>query len=973
MKKQLFFILLLFTIITVKSQVPQHERDALLALYNSTNGPGWTNNLNWNTTTPVADWHGITVTNIGGTDHVTEINIINNNLQGVIPNEIGNFSELQTLFLYNNSGIHGEIPNEIGNLLNLTRLALFRNNMTGNIPTSITNLINLQYIDLGNNNFSGVLPIGIQNFSQLENFNVYNNNLEGIVPDLSGISTLESLVIAYNYFHFADFENEFNHYNSLDWFNYNIMKKFDDEIEYDLTVGNTYSFEMSEIRGANITYQWYKNGEEIPGATNRTYTITNAQNIDAANYHCEATSANIPELILNRNTIHIYDEILPADLNALTIFYYATDGNNWTDNTNWNSTNPVYTWNGVNVQGNRVISINLPDNNLGGSLPTQLGNLNALKSLTLNNNNIAGTIPTTIEDLIDLEYLNLSVNEITGNIPTQIETLDKLEYLLLNYNQLTGNLPNEIGSLSSLKSLGLRNNQIAGNLPNELGNCTDLEYFSITNNDFTGNLPSTFENLIKMKRFWLEGNQFTGNVPDIFSNMPDLEYLLFDGIFGSSNSNQISGTLDLSSNPKLYALTIVDSDITSVDVRNINNSSSPYFYFSGNPNLTCIYVDDATYSSTTWTNVDATSTFVETEAECDALFTYIPDDNFEQELIDLGLDNILDDKVRTSNINSITTLDLDGLSISNLTGIEDFIGLTELNCFNNSITSLDVSSNINLINLYISGNPIGTLDISQNPMLEILYCSNNQLSTLDISNNSNLKQLGAANNNLTSINLAQNPNLTYLVVNNNSLTSIDVSNLTLLQHFMFEDNQISTIDLNNNLELTGLYCKNNLLTDLNVSQNQNLYRLNCSNNNLFNLNVKNTNNTNFTDFDARNNINLSCIFVDDTNYSTTNWLNIDSTSNFVETEVECTALNTNDLSINNKISIYPNPTSGKIFVENNSNSRLTEIVIMNAIGQKINIHHNMQDIDLSNLNNGIYYIKIKDDNQKTSTFKINKN
>ena len=71
--------------------------------------------------------------------------------------------------------------------------------------------------------------------------------------------------------------------------------------------------------------------------------------------------------------------------------------------------------------------------------------------------------------------------------------------------------------------------------------------------------------------------------------------------------------------------------------------------------------------------------------------TYVPDDNFEQVLIDLGYDDILDDYVQNNNINQILELDLPWwANISSLTGIEDFTQLTSLICSNNQITTLKV-------------------------------------------------------------------------------------------------------------------------------------------------------------------------------------------------------------------------------------------------------------------------------------------
>ena len=77
-----------------------------------------------------------------------------------------------------------------------------------------------------------------------------------------------------------------------------------------------------------------------------------------------------------------------------------------------------------------------------------------------------------------------------------------------------------------------------------------------------------------------------------------------------------------------------------------------------------------------------TSSFVFTQN------TYVPDDKFEQALIDLRYDTTLDDYVLTANISGVTTLDIESKDISDLTGIEAFAALTQLECWNNQLTSL---------------------------------------------------------------------------------------------------------------------------------------------------------------------------------------------------------------------------------------------------------------------------------------------
>ena len=164
--------------------------------------------------------------------------------------------------------------------------------------------------------------------------------------------------------------------------------------------------------------------------------------------------------------------------------------------------------------------------------------------------------------------------------------------------------------------------------------------------------------------------------------------------------------------------------------------------------------------------------------------TYVPDDNFEQELISLGYDNILDDSVLTSNINTVSNLVLSNKGINDLRGINDFSSLESLNCYQNQLDSLDVSS-LNLLKvLNCSSNGIEELDVSNNLMLLSLDVSDNQLNTIDLSFNSNLRVLNINNNFITNLSLSENDFISDLYCQSNLLESLDLRNDSGSTHYL---------------------------------------------------------------------------------------------------------------------------------------------------------------------------------------------
>ena len=127
-------------------------------------------------------------------------------------------------------------------------------------------------------------------------------------------------------------------------------------------------------------------------------------------------------------------------------------------------------------------------------------------------------------------------------------------------------------------------------------------------------------------------------------------------------------------------------------------------------------------------------------------FTSIPDPGFENALISYGIDTILDGQVLTQNISGIQFLDVSDFGISNLTGIEDFTNLVYLDCYDNLLTHLDVSSCTNLEWLDCESNSLFSLDVSQNTMLQTLWCYENQLQSVNVTGCVNLQDFEFDNN-----------------------------------------------------------------------------------------------------------------------------------------------------------------------------------------------------------------------------------
>ena len=167
------------------------DRAALVALYNATDGPNWTNNTHWLSDRPIGEWHGVTT---DATGRVVELSLRDNQLSGQIPAELGSLASLQSLDLKANR-LFGRIPAWLGSLTNLEMLNLSWNRLSGEIPSKLGSLSKLQKLYLGSTWISGGIPAELGNLTNLTELWLGNGlDLTGeLPPELSRLTKLEVL------------------------------------------------------------------------------------------------------------------------------------------------------------------------------------------------------------------------------------------------------------------------------------------------------------------------------------------------------------------------------------------------------------------------------------------------------------------------------------------------------------------------------------------------------------------------------------------------------------------------------------------------------------------------------------------------------------------------------------------------------------------------------------------------------------
>jgi Leucine-rich repeat (LRR) protein len=349
------------------------EFAALKQIFDSLDGPNWTNRTNWPpagswpasaTSAQFGTWFGITVA--GG--DITRINLPNNKLKGKLPSRIRNLQSLLRLELYTNQ-VAGPLPSWIGDLSKLNVLFIHNNQFSGSLPSQIGNLTQLTEVDLRNNPFTGALPLTLNNLTKVRWLFISGNGFTGPMPDLGNLTSLTYLIL----------QGNFDYGPIPDWLG---------------KLSNLTNLIMSASRRTGVV------SEGIRSLKKLAYLDLGSNQLTGGIPSWLSELKSLYALLLHNNGL---TGEIPEGIGSLSNLQY------------------LYVYN----------------NRLTGELPSSIGNLSKLAYLYVYNNMLSGRLPASLGNLINLYYLYASGNQFNGAIPQELVSLNKLTYAYLHANEFT--------------------------------------------------------------------------------------------------------------------------------------------------------------------------------------------------------------------------------------------------------------------------------------------------------------------------------------------------------------------------------------------------------------------------------------------------------------------------------------------------------------------------------------------------------
>lgn len=650
---------------------------------------------------------------------------------------------------------------------------------------------------------------------------------------------------------------------------------------------------------------------------------------------------------------------------SLVAIYNSTNGDNWTNNTNW-LTEPVYSWYGIEVIENDITQITLYDNNLKGTIPTEIGNFDSLEELIFGNDSLSGSIPNEIGYMSQLTNLTIVGCKVSGAIPKEIEGLTNLVVLNLENNELTDSIPMQIGNLINLRALVLAKNQLSENIPKEIGNLTKLYKLDLSFNQLAGSIPSTIGYLTELGHLYLHSNNLSGPIPTELGNLVNMNQLYL-------NENNLSGSIpnEIGNLSIVNDLILSDNQLSGEIPSGIGHLEKVFNLFLSNNQLTGSIPEEiknlTNLSGLTLSNNNLSGTITDSIGNLENL-TYLKlnQNNFTGAI--------------PSHFNKLINLKYFDISENNFSNLPNLASLTRLSTFithHNKFTFEDFkNTGLSFINSSSIYTPQDTLKIDTSVIYVnecdqvVLNCQN--LISESITNPDN--KFSIYHNGDLVYGWSSNPEyiISSFPANGKGIYSIKVRN---------NDYTYLTLHTNNflidilNYKPTDIELSNDIINeDLTAGSAVGVFTTT-------DINIEDSHKYSFLSGDGSNDIDNSSFAIDEDTLRTA--LNLDfetkSTYNiYLQTQdsdgltfAKAFVINISDVietdikDIDNvQWCIYPNPCSGKFHVKVNANGFIIEVydIIGNKIYSQV-VDNSKRDIDLSNYSKGQYIINISAENK----------
>ena len=494
---------------------------------------------------------------VGNCANLQVLNVADNILGGAVPDDIYRITTLKKINLGHNS-FTGQLADVIGGMTSLESLLLYHNQFTGRIPATIGDLVNLEDLNLAENNFEGTIPAELNDLTNLKflslqreggifgysdvGINQGKSSLQGIgltgpLPAFDKLTSITQLFLGVN-----------GLTGSIPYNFLGGVQNKASQIQVDLT-SNTLTGTLPASLTQFDNMSLYAGGNRLTAIADGVCSKSGWLSGDVGSFKCDGIlcpvgtynqigrKSSAAPSCLNCNTgtngylgsfecLSSSDAQEGSEREILETLYYALDGPNWIDNTNWlDPDESICNWNGIQCDSlsvKSVTSIDLSYNGLSNEFPSQTYQLPNLKELNLQGNAITFTF-TGIRNAVNLESLDLEDTGLASLFG--VGQASNLKLLRVDNNNFAS-FPNEVFDLPNLEVLSLSGNTFSQQvMPSSLQFFVSMTYFACAGCGFTGPIPTWLASMQNLQYLKLSQNALTGNLPSILESITSLKHL----------------------------------------------------------------------------------------------------------------------------------------------------------------------------------------------------------------------------------------------------------------------------------------------------------------------------------------------------------------------------------------------------------------------------------------------------------------